>query len=156
MSVTDLEGYCANLNELQRTGPVRGSVLWLLELLYSLAAPFSGHSSHFGVPQRSLPRLVSSLMCISCHGRCNLVPQQACFFSLSTRISNSSRTNIRSPQPRRSRQQPLHRQPRSSRTAPRPTGLQEGPGRGPGPPEQGCSTVRTPALIRCLQTRNRG
>lgn len=76
------------------------------------------------------------------------------FFSLFIRTSNSSRTNISSPQPLHSRRLPPRRHPHSSRTAPRPTGLREV--QGPVRPEQGCSIARTPALTRCLPTRNRG
>lgn len=124
-------------------------------VLYSLAAPFSRHASHIGAPHRSLPRLADSLTCISYNDRRDFVPYQACLcFSLFIRTSNSSRTNISSPQPLHSRQLPPRRHPHSSRTAPRPTGLQEV--QGLGRPEQGCSIARTPALTRCLPTRNRG
>lgn len=85
---------------------------------------------------------------------CSSIPSLLFFFL--TRISSSNRTNISSPQPLHSRQQPLRRLPRHSRTAPRPTGLRAGPGLGPQGPELGCSTARTPALIRCLQTRSPG
>lgn len=139
-------------NELQRRVLFGGSVL-TFGVLYSLATPYSRHAaSHFGVPRRSLPRLADSLICISYNDRRDFVPYQAClFFSFhknQQQQQNQHQQPTAPPQQAAAPTPPRH--PHSSRTAPRPTGLQEV--QGPGQPEQGCSIARTPALTRCLPT----
>lgn len=150
-SVSDLEDDRAIKMNFRGWVPRRAQSLGLWECCIP-GCSFFGQSSHFGVPH-TLPCRLGQQSHVPIIGK--KFPVNLVLFFL-PRISNSNRTNISSPQPLHSRPQPLRRHPRSSRTAPRPTGLRGAPGLGLGALGRGCSTARTPALTRCLPTRNRG